>query len=284
VTRIRDFIKNEVRGKRNFHKIMVLEAESQNPMGISNGRVTVEIKPLQHFIHDDGQFMKYMERNDDKIGSVFRNPRIARANTQDFNRATADAAMRTADNQVYAPLREEFDWFMNHVLLEALGVRFFTFRTLAPKNTDKEELSMMIDRAASRGYLSLPELRRLAADLFQVEFQEPDTNENLDVPVELLRLRARSSATEATETDAENSQDAKDQSEGGIPPSKRSREGATPESQEMMDTSKSLSTEQQASELISLLSAVGALTKKQLRFLANERHTQSVSRGTDDEL
>jgi PBSX family phage portal protein len=228
VDRLRDFIRNEVRGKRNFHKVLILEAESSNPMGITNGKVTIEIKPLQHYIPDDGQFMKYMERNDDGIGSVFRNPRIARANTQDFNRATADAAMQIADNQVYSPMREDFDWFMNDVLFEAMGVRFYSFKTLAPKNTNKELMSTFIDHAAARGFLTIPELRRLSEDVFQTTFQKPDTEENLDIPLEVLRMNSRKAATGG----------ANDQAQGVLPPSKDPQEEATPESEEMMDVNK----------------------------------------------
>jgi PBSX family phage portal protein len=238
VDRLRDFIKNEIRGKRNFHKILILEAESSNPMGITNGKVTIEIKPLQHYIPDDGQFMKYMERNDDGIGSVFRNPRIARANTHDFNRATADAAMQVADNQVYGPLREDFDWFMNDVLFEAMGVRFYRFLTLAPKNTNKDELAKFIDQAAARGFLSIPELRRLSEGVFQTTFQRPDTDQNLDIPLEILRMQSRNSANPPTADGGGDGGDAA-QNEGVIPPSKSPQgPGATPDSAEMMDVNK----------------------------------------------
>jgi PBSX family phage portal protein len=255
VDRLRDFIKNEVRGKRNFHKVLILEAESSNPMGITNGKVTIEIKPLQHYIPDDGQFMKYMERNDDGIGSVFRNPRIARANTQDFNRATADAAMQIADNQVYGPMREEFDWFMNDVLFEAMGIRFFTFKTLAPKNTNKAELSTFIDNAAARGFLSIPELRRLAEGVFQTTFQKPDTEQNLDIPLEVLRLNARKTGTE----DGGSAE----QTEGVLPPSKKPHEDATPESEEMMDVNKAA-----FSKFMGLLADVETSTRARARKLA----------------
>lgn len=232
VDKLRDFIKNEIRGKRNFHKILILEAAASNPLGITNGKVTIEIKPLQHYVPDDGQFMKYMERNDDGIGSVFRNPRIARANTQDFNRATADAAMQIADNQVYGPMREEFDWFMNSVLFPAMDVRFYEFKTLAPTNTNKEEMAAFVDKAAARGILTIRELRELLEAVFQTTFTTPDVQDELDIPLELLRMKSRNTAAQAGGDDPDLN--------GILPPSKSPQKDPTAESQEQMDVSKSI--------------------------------------------
>ena len=65
VTRIQDFINNEIKGKANFHKLLVLEAEGQqNPNSMSdNGRMKIELKPLTQAQQSDALFQNYDERN-----------------------------------------------------------------------------------------------------------------------------------------------------------------------------------------------------------------------------
>lgn len=192
--RIKDFIKNEIRGKRNFHKIMVLQAEPfENAItGQNSGTVKIEIKPLQQFQQDDGLFMNYQEKNSDRIGMVFRVPRLLRGDTRDFNRATADAALAFAEKQVFAPLRRDFDWTMNRFVMPSIGVRLWKFVSKGPETTDLSELAEMLNKAATEGYLSIKELREIAGRVFGKKFatiEDKDIDEKLTkVPLEFLRI------------------------------------------------------------------------------------------------
>lgn len=173
VTRLENFIKNEIRGKRNFHKIMILQAEGSDTMtpGMSNGRAKIEIKPLTDAQNDDAQFMKYMERNADNIGSVFRLPRMLRGDARDFNRATAQTSLEFTEQQVFGPLRKEFDYFLNRMILPVLGVNFWTFESKGPDFSDPTELLKAVNEAGKVGYLTPEELRNVAARGFGTEFK-----------------------------------------------------------------------------------------------------------------
>lgn len=189
--RLRDFIKNEIRGKRNFHKILVLQAEpfQGNLTGTNSGSVKIEIKPLTQTQNDDGLFMNYQEANADRIGGVFRTPRLLRGDVRDFNRATADASLAFAERQVFAPLRKDFDWVMNRQIMPALGVRFWSFVSKGPETTDLGELGKLLNEAARSGYLSLKELREIASRVFGKKFaQHGEEVEEMLVPLEMLRL------------------------------------------------------------------------------------------------
>ena len=108
VTRLTSFVENEIKGRRNFHKMMILEAESAGgalDASSSSGGVKIEMKSLTEAQHDDGLFMKYDERNIDKVGMTFRLPRILRGDVNDVNRASADAALTFAEEQVFGPER-----------------------------------------------------------------------------------------------------------------------------------------------------------------------------------
>ena len=52
------------------------------------------------------------------------------ADSKDFNRATAESALRFAEDQVFQPERDEFDFLMNRKVLADMGIRFWRFRPL----------------------------------------------------------------------------------------------------------------------------------------------------------
>jgi PBSX family phage portal protein len=87
---LEDFIENEIKGKRNFHKILIIEAEptgGDSPDGLATGKMKLELKPLTAAQHSDALFQKYDERAFDKIGMSWRLPRLIRGDVRDFNRA-----------------------------------------------------------------------------------------------------------------------------------------------------------------------------------------------------
>ncbi len=173
VNRLQDYVQNEIRGKRNFHKILVLEAESQDANMAqpgSVGRMRIEIKSLTDSQQKDGLFQNYDERNADKVGQMFRLPRILRGDVRDFNRSTAEASIDFAEIQVFGPIRQQFDWVVNKLIFPALGVKYHSFRSNAPTVRDPEQLSRMVALMASSNVLTPAEARNLAQDVFNQSF------------------------------------------------------------------------------------------------------------------
>lgn len=176
VSRLEDFVKNEIRGKRNFHKIMILQAESgdNGTPGFSTGKTKIELKPLTDATNSDAQFLQYKEKNTDSIGSVFRLPRLLRGDVRDFNRATAQTSLEFTEQQVFAPLRKSFDDFVNRCLMPVLGVNYWRFVSKGPDFSDPKTMLTAINDAASASYLTPEELRELAAKAFGTEFAKLD--------------------------------------------------------------------------------------------------------------
>jgi PBSX family phage portal protein len=57
IPRIENFIENHIRGKRNFHKILILEAAAAGAGGIEHtGRLKIELRPLTAAQHSDALF------------------------------------------------------------------------------------------------------------------------------------------------------------------------------------------------------------------------------------
>ncbi|MFB1485142.1 phage portal protein [Corallococcus sp. RDP092CA] len=108
VPRIERFIEENLKGKANFHKILILEADGTG----DGGRAKIELRPLTDAQQQDALFQAYDARNIDKVGSAFRLPPLLRGDGRDFNRSVAEAQLRFAEDQVFQPERDEFDFLL----------------------------------------------------------------------------------------------------------------------------------------------------------------------------
>jgi len=171
VPRIERFIEENLKGKANFHKVLILEAEGGTGGGDTT-RAKIELRPLTDAQQQDALFQVYDERNIDKVGSAFRLPKLLRGESKDFNRATAESALRFAEDQVFQPERDEFDFLMNRQLLADLGIRFWRFRSQTPVTRDPERMTQMVEKLVRVGVLTPEEGRFLAGDIFNREFRK----------------------------------------------------------------------------------------------------------------
>lgn len=172
IPRLENYVENNIRGKHNFHKILILEAE---PPGESKnvehtGRLKIELKPLTGAQQSDALFMKYDERNADKVGQNFRLPRMLRGDVRDFNKGTAVAALMFAELQVFNPERQEFDFTMDRRILADLGIRFWKFVSNAPVNRDPATMAEIIRNLSNAGAISFNKAQDLLEEVFNKTF------------------------------------------------------------------------------------------------------------------
>lgn len=172
VPRIERFIEENLKGKDNFHKVLILEAEGGGTGSGDTARAKIELRPLTEAQQQDALFQVYDERNIDKVGSAFRLPKLLRGESRDFNRATAESALRFAEDQVFQPERDEFDFLMNRRLLADMGIRFWRFRSQTPVTRDPERMTNMVEKLVRVGVLTPEEGRTLAGDIFNREFRK----------------------------------------------------------------------------------------------------------------
>lgn len=176
VARLQDYVQTHIKGKQNFHKILILEGEPAVGNSISNehsSRVKIEIKPLMSAQQSDALFQKYDQTNRDKIGESFRIPRLLRGDMRDFNRSTAFAALSFAEQQVFQPERQEFDFVMNRKVLPMIEKKLLhSFVSLAPVTRDPVAMSEMLKNLANANILVPEESRELAGDVFNRTFRK----------------------------------------------------------------------------------------------------------------
>lgn len=176
--------KEGVKGKRNFHKVMFIQAES-NVTTPGGGRVRIDVKPLSHAAQNDAQFLNYLERNTDLIGSVFRMPRLLRGDARDFNRATAETSLEFTEQQVFGPLRKEFDFLINRRILAELGICYWRFKSKGPDFGNPYDLIKTLNEAVKAGWITIGEARAIGGPAFNQDFKVID-EEWAEVPVPLL--------------------------------------------------------------------------------------------------
>lgn len=166
VKRIQDFVETQIKGRRSFHKILVIEAETTAGsigLGDNTGQMRVEIKTLTDAQLKDGLFLAYDAANMDKVGMTFRLPRLLRGDIRDFNRASAEAALDFAESQVFVPERNDFDFAMNRFILPVLGIKYWTFKSNGPRLSDAQSWGDMIVKLTNAGILTPADARELTS-------------------------------------------------------------------------------------------------------------------------
>lgn len=175
---LQQVIRDQIKGKRNFHRILVIEAEGATTAGQLSGlpgqqSVRVEVKPLTDAIMKDQMWSEYDKDNRHKVGQCFRVPPIIRGDTKDFNRSTAAAAIRYAEDQVFRPTRDDFDFEINRTIVRDLRVLLWRFRSQSTYRPDPAELLERVE-GLTNAILTPAEARlivakALGADLAKVE-------------------------------------------------------------------------------------------------------------------
>lgn len=175
--KLEDYIKTRIKGRKNFHQVLILEADEMQPGTLdknATGRMQIKVEPLTMAIHNDALFQNYDERNIDKVGMGFRLPRMLRGDIRDFNRATADAALGFAESQVFAPERHDFDWIINRQILPALKIKYWRFVSNSPVSIDPVDLAEIVESFVMASILTPEEGRELAESIFNRNFTKLD--------------------------------------------------------------------------------------------------------------
>jgi PBSX family phage portal protein len=167
ISRIEDFMENDIKGSDNFHNVLLLEAEGPLTQGGTEhtGRMKIDIRPLTDSMHKDALFQKYDERNMQKVGMAFRIPPLLRGDSRDFNRATAQAVLKFTENQVFYPERQEFDDIINRTLLPSFEICYYKFISNSPKATNPEDQAKVMEVLTRSGGIIPEEARELASEI-----------------------------------------------------------------------------------------------------------------------
>lgn len=166
--RITEFTKATIEGRNNYGRFLVVEAEGDEEDD-EPGKVKIEVAPLQGEQITDALYGRYRKDNQADLRRSYRMPPIFLGATEDYSRAVVDTSRSVGDEQVFAPKRNKFDWWVNHRLFPAMklegkhGVRFHEFVTNSPNTTDNKELVQILAGSEKTGGMT-PRIARMALE------------------------------------------------------------------------------------------------------------------------
>jgi PBSX family phage portal protein len=188
IGRINEFVKSVIQGSDNYSKFLVIEAEPDGS-DADGGHVKIEVKELGQVQHSDAMFQAYDKANTDKVRRAFRLPPIFVGISVDYNRATAEAARRLGDEQVFNPERQEEDHGWND-LLRCMGMKFHEFKSNTPNITDDEDIIKVMQAAERSGAITPRIAKRMVEDIMGHELAAIDPSVKPDVPFSLQMAEA----------------------------------------------------------------------------------------------
>jgi capsid portal protein len=196
--RLEDTIRDRVRGRENFHSVLVLEARQTETAGSpsTNAAPRIEMKPLTDAQLKDAMFMGYDDANVTKVRSSFRVPPILVGRSDDYTRATAGASVAAAEEQVFRPERVEFDYKVNRWLLPELKAQYYEFCSLGPNVTDNADLIASLGAGEAAGSMTPNIGRALLSDIFETELPKIE-EEWGDLPFTLTLTQLNTAAMAA---------------------------------------------------------------------------------------
>ena len=157
VPRIERFIEENLKGKANFHKMLILEAEGG---GRARHRAKIELRPLTDAQQQDALFQVYDERNIDKVGGAFRLPEAAAGREQGLQprHGAVSAALRRGSGLPARARRVRLPHQPSSCSPD-MGIRFWRFRSQTPVTRDPERMTTMVEKLVRVGVLTPEEGR-----------------------------------------------------------------------------------------------------------------------------
>jgi PBSX family phage portal protein len=129
-----------------------------------------------------------------------RNGRVLiSGNSDDYTRATADTARRLADEQVFAPERDDFDDMINRIIFPAMRVKYHKYHSNSPNTTDNGELVAILGGAERTGGMTPRIARMILEDVLSVELPDCPQSFPQDVPFSMTMAEAVKNKAQPTE-------------------------------------------------------------------------------------
>ena len=177
----------QLRGRQNFHRVLVLEAVMQG--GIADDRPTsvpkIGVHDLRLKTTNDGQFLTYMDKVATDVMCAFSLPPIFSGRTPGYNRATAEAQKVVAEEQAFAPARETIAETMNRLVQPELNAQFWDFKLKGAPLVNEEIVERMLKLGIEAGVLTPGQAAEVLEGVLGRELSR--TEEWANVPVLVLR-------------------------------------------------------------------------------------------------
>ena len=147
----------KAKGVRNFHKLLVLEAESNS--GSLEGKDTaprLEVQNMTEYRKEDAMFLSYLEYCSLEIQkNGFRLPGMFLGISDDANYATAFIVRKSAEEQLFIPERRRFDEIINKTIVKDFGVKDLAFRSNGPVLQSADNIPQVLSTLIQAGVFTV---------------------------------------------------------------------------------------------------------------------------------
>ena len=191
IDRMKEFIEERVQGNKNYATIVLIEGEPIGEGMRDPGAMKLDIKPLTEFQHSDAMFQNYIAMNNALVRRSWRLPPILVGYSDDYNRATAEASLRLAEQQIFAPERKTMDTVFTNTLIARLRQPSVMFKSNTPNVTDNFELTQLLATAEHSGGLTPRISNQIVGDVLGSDIPEVASEVNPDLPFTLTMERER---------------------------------------------------------------------------------------------
>jgi capsid portal protein len=145
-------------------------------------------------------FFSYVE---DRVLKCYRIPRLLIGDTANYNRATADTALQAVESQVFAPLRKEWDTFINNIIL---GNGFEESQKLSFKSKPMaimpiEGVLKMLTTLSNIGALTIKDVTNLAQQLVDIKLEGKSDEINKLLSAAVAKLQPTADGATASAVD-----------------------------------------------------------------------------------
>ncbi len=193
---IKEYLK-DASGVENAHKVLILESTQvveEDDEGIieeeKKNPIKIRLEPLTEILQKDALFVEYDMKNRNKIRSAFRLPPIFTGESEDYNRATAEAAERIGNEQVFIPLRKKVSKMINRKIVNDMQIKFWEFRLKSPNLKSVLDNSQAISPFIEN--LTFNQVQQFVSENFgldKIEINEEWTNKPLRMVSSSLPLQ-----------------------------------------------------------------------------------------------
>lgn len=145
-----------IEGEAGQHAFLLLEFQDNSEGTVLDEKNTpkVELKDLSPILQKDELFQEYIDNHRRKVQSAFRLPDLYVGYTQDYNRATANAAMEVTEQQVFIPERKSLAWQINNKLLADYHFKYCEVAFNGPDLSNVDDLSKILTVVQAAGGLT----------------------------------------------------------------------------------------------------------------------------------
>jgi len=198
VQRIESFVESQIQGSDNYSKFLILEAEGLME-GEDGGNIKMEIKPLTKEQHKDALFQNYSGNNRDQVRRAYRLPPIFVGRSDDYTRATAESSRVLADEQIFAPERDEVDELFNRIIFPEMEIVYHKYKSNSPNTTDNPQLVKILAGAEKTGGMTPRIARTILEDILSADLPDFPADFPADTPFSLTMAEAVKNKAEPNE-------------------------------------------------------------------------------------